>query len=88
MAHSPRPIIIIKLPIIAVPQPNITAKPRLTMKPAITKAGDHHAHIALWFPRCTRPIMAARPASTMPTSTAALKKAERNRGRAKLAPLS
>lgn len=35
--HIKAPTIIIKLPIIMKPQPNITAKPPVIMKPAITK---------------------------------------------------
>ena len=66
--HTKAPTIIIKLPIIMKPQPNITAKPPLTMKPATTRA----LLTTLTLPtatRCTRRITAKRPPSTTPTST-------------------
>jgi hypothetical protein len=79
--HTKAPTIIIKLPIIMKPQPNITAKPRLTTKPAITKAQVITLTLRTAM-RYTRRIMAVRPASTMPTSTAPPTNAESKRGRA------
>jgi len=46
--HTKAPTIIIKLPIIMKPQPNITAKPRLTMRPASFMPTSTARHNTAW----------------------------------------